>query len=816
MPPVIAAIAPIALNLAIGVGVSLVASLFAPKIEPRVQTVTTRRGLSFEMEVGEATAVSAILGLGRAAGQLVYINEFGSDNEFVQFVIKIGHGWHDGLEHFLVDEKPVTLSGSNGDPRGRSVDAFTRSGVPYLWVKTYTGAPGQAADPELVAQANPPERWTAAHKMTGCAYMVITCRYDADFYGSTVPRFGSVWRGLRLLDWRVPGAVWGDQSTYVFTKNPAVIRYNFRRGIWVNGVRVLGQGFPSSANDLAGYTAAANRCDELFYEPVSGKTFPIFEFGRQVSDDEEKLAVLQDLADAYCGSSFKRGGADVPLPAQQLVSVMTLTDGDRLSGQPVRTDRKGSVSSKRTMFHGQFVSADVAWGLAPFVPRIDDTLESLIGGRRAIALDQPYEHLQERAQLRADIALRRQLYPATRVETFTPKAMVLEPGDPLVRDCEWGQMLMVVEKVSRLPDMTGVTITMTEWNNAVVPASGDSFVVLPDGPGAGQADADRTIAVSGLAVVPYSREGGGAVHPFGRASWTQITDTNVDQVMIRVWPVDGTEADDKEDFFADARLQAGKIFGPLQPLTEYWYKAIPIRRDGRLCVWTNAAKFTTGAETVPAEVADGSVGVEKLNQELKNTYGLITTDQLGSLPDRLAQLEQDIADLASGVGNVSDTSRREVKLLKAQSGGNSAAVIEERVARVDADAANASLILETIANLGNAVADAFLRFDVLATDNLTFADIAVMGRIGKDGQVIESGMRIHLEVVDGLLTSQLALLAQKVVITDGVHSAEAFRFDPANGRLVLKELAMERITSIDLTSLVIDGVNPEITFIGGG
>lgn len=739
----------IAINLAIGVGASLLSSLIAPKKQPTTTRATTTRGLSFEMEVGEATSVSAIFGVGRAAGQLLYINEFGTNNEFIQFVIKIGHGWHDGLEAFLVDEKAVALAGSNADVRGRSVVPYTVGGVPYLWVKTYTGAPAQAADAELVARANPSGRWSASHKLTGCAYMIITCRYNADLFGSTIPRFGSVWRGLRLLDWRVPGAVWGDPSTYVFTKNPAVIRFNFRRGIYVNGVRVLGQGYSPFANDMAGYTAAANRCDEMFYEPVSGKTFPIFEFGRQIDDDEEKLSVLQELADAYCGSSFKRGGADVPLPAQQLVPVMTLANADRLAGQPVRADRKGSRSSKKTMFHGQFVSEELAYGLAPFVPRIDADLESLIGGRRAIALNQPYERLQERAQLRADIALRRQMFAGTRVETFTPKAMVLEPGDPIIRDCEWGPTLMVVEKVTRLADMTGVTVTMSEWSNVIVPASGDTFVVLPDGPGAGASNPDRTIAVSGLAVAPYSRTGGGAVHPFGRATWTQITDPNVDQVMIRVWPVGGTEADDKEDFFADARLQTNKIFGPLQPLTEYNYKAIPIRRDARTCVWTTLATFTTGAETTPAEVADGSVTIEKLGKDLQNAHGLVTGDSAGSIGASIRTLEELEEHLALAVMDLNAGVQEQIKVLKVQKDGGIAAVVRTEKAIVEQGKAFGLLLDEVIASVGDLIAGGFLKIEAQVDELASVATIMLKARAAAGATLSQAALIIRA-MADGL------------------------------------------------------------------
>jgi len=817
MPQVAPILGNIALNLVIGVGASLLSSLIRPKRQS-TQQVTSSRGLTFELEVGEGVAVSGVFGLGRAAGQLLYVNEYGPDNEYIQFTIKVGHGWHDGLEHFLVDEQPRSLSGSNADPFGRTVDDYVVGGSPYLWVKYYTGAPGQSADPQLVALSNPAGRWTAAHRMTGCAYMIVTARYNADLFGNSVPRFGSVWRGLRLFDWRVPGALWGDVSTYVFSKNPAVIRYNFRRGIYVNGVRVLGQGFSAHACDMAGYTAAANRCDESFYDPVSGKTFPIFEFGRSISDDEEKLAVLRELDDSYCGSSFKRGGADVPLPAQQMVPVLTLKDGDRLSGQPIRVDRKGSVSQKKTMWHGQFISHDLGWTDAPFTPRIDADLESLIGGRRAAALDQRYESLQERAQLRAEIALRRQFYPATRVETFTPIALVLEPGDPVIRDCEWGPTLMVVEKAERAMQdgkVVGATLTFSEWNNAIVPASGDSFVVLPSGPGTGPADPSRTIAVSGLTVTAYQRAGGGAIHPHAKASWTPITDPNVEQVMIRIWPDGGTEANDKQDFFASSRLQSNLVFGPLQPLTKYHRKAIPIRSDGRACVWTNEGEFTTGPQEVPAEVADGSITPQKLGQELRNERGYLVGPGTGSLADRLAEYEQRMAAAEAAALTDQANLRENFKLLKAQNGASLAAVAVTQRAIAELNAAFAAFQVEVMAQLNDVMAGGLIKIEARIDPESARAEILFKARADAgDAFPAEAAFVLGAErdLVGGTADSWIGMMADRMyfLATDGEVVTQPFAIEA--GFVRVTALRFEHLASLDGETIVMDGASGDYNF----
>lgn len=823
MPPVLPILGNIALNLAVGIGASMLANAIRPQKKAATRSVTTSRGLSFELAVGEQVPLSAIWGRGRTGGQLTFAQEYDANNSWLKLKFDCGRGWYDAFEGLIGDEKALTLTGSNDDANGRVVEEYRdASGTPRMWVKAYDGRPGQAADAGLIAAA--PTRWGIHHTSTATPYAVVTLNYQEDMFpNNSLPNFGFVWRGLRLYDWRhdstMPGGEglqrWDDQSTWTWSENPAVLAWNWRRGYWRNGIKLFGMGFSRYANDLAYFTSAANIADEQLFFEETNASLARYAFGREIGDDEEHLDVLRQFEECWCGSSFDRAGAYAPIPATAQVAIMTLDDKHLVDGMPVKADKWGSLSTKKTAVHGLYSAMSDAFVPTPFGSRINVDLEALVRGRKPQKFDQAYEHRIERAQVRAEIALRRNLFGAVRTETFSAVANVLEPGDPVIRNCEWGPTLMIVDSVEPGPDGLGKTVSMIAWSNSIVPDPVAGFLDLPTAPGTAPVEASRTLQVQGLNVAAYQRVTAGNQEPYARATWTQITDPLCDQVLVVVWPDGEVEADTRQVFTADAKLQSSSLIGPLKPETTYRRKALLGRKDGRQTYPTSEGTFTTGPFIAAVIVPDDSIGLEKLNQELRNTYGLVTReDLLGSVPDRLAQLEQDQLDLANGLGNVSDTSKRDVRVIKAQSGSNAAAVIEERKARVEADAANATLIQETIANLGNAVSDAFLRFDVLASDNLTFADIAVMGRIGKDGQIIESGIRVHLEVVGGVLTSQLALLAQKVVITDGVHTAEAFRFDPVNGRLVLKELAMERITSLDLTSLVIDGQNPEITFVG--
>jgi hypothetical protein len=633
----------VALNLAFGVGASIVADWLRPK-QARTVAARTSRGISFDVTVGEQVPVSSLFGRGRVNGHLVFAQEYGENNEFAKFVVAMGRtpSRYDANEALLLDEKVRALSGSNADTHGKVVTDYIVEGTPHAWWKTYDGATGQTADAGLIAAA--PTRWTSEHAGVGTPYGILTIRQNADIFGGSLPRIGSVWRGNRFHDWRFDEALggegdmnWADPSTWAWSENPAVLKWNYRRGLWRNGVKLLGLGFSQHAQDLGYYTAAANLADEeLEFEDWTGARYA---FGREISDDESPADVQRDFDRAMCGTSFDRGGADAPLPAQQHVAAFTVTDGDLLEEMdgrpfPVLADLKGTVSLKRTGYHGQFIDQDEDWAVRPYGTQISADLEELIGNTKLQSFDQPFEYRMERAQMRAQIELRKQLFPARRTETFGPRSNVLEPGDPFTRvmgEAAWGTMLGVVEKVVPLPGRIGNTVTWRQWDNTIIPDADEGFIEPAPAPGTPPVAPSRTLAVAGLNVVPYQRLGaGGTEQPYARASWTPITDPNVKQVMIRVWPVGGDEATDKLDFLADARLQSTKIFGPLAQLTDYNRKAIPVRTDAFTVFWGGAGSFTTGAEKA-------AVNPEVLEPILVGSQVL---KQMGQLRSLIAQWKQ--------------------------------------------------------------------------------------------------------------------------------------------------------------------------------
>lgn len=817
-------LANIAINLAIGIGVSLIAGALKPK-----QSLTSSSpgvtGTSFDLRTGEAAPLSAIWGRGRTGGHLIFAQAYGTNNEYLKLVIVQGKGHYDSLIDFIVDEKVCSLSGSNSDTDGRSVTEFTVSSTAYMWVKTYDGGAGQAADAGLIAAADPSDRWTSDHTLTSTPYCIVTLRWNSDLFGGTLPTFGFAWKGLRLYDLRKDSTVtggsgshrWSDQSTWEWTENPAVIAYNWRRGYWVGNVKVFGHGFPASANDTAYFIACANICDENVTYPETETTLDRYTFGRAIGDDEDRLDVQRELEASWCGASFSNGGAYAPVAAATQTSVMTLNDSHLMQGYPATLDRWGKVSDKKTAWHGTFVSEEDGWQETPYGTRIDGDLETLIGGRRSIQFDQPFEYRTERAQMRAEIALRRQSYPARRTETFGPRALVLQPGDCVTRVCDWGTVTMIVDAREELEHKLGVTLTLSEWNNAIVPASGDSFIDLPPAVGTGPAATDRTLTIpSPFSVAAYALQGEGATLPGARATWPQISDPNVTDVLIRVWPSAGSEANDAIDITASARLQTAKIFGPLQDSTEFTYKGTVIRNDGRSTAFTSTGTFTTGAASVPAEVGADAVDLENLVLELRNQHGLLVGNFPGSFPEHLAALEELIEQLAANQITGDENNKRRISSLVAQMGSATAAVVRNEIAIAEANQSLAQLDEEVLAVLDNNLGGGLFRIQGTADAESAAAEILMLVRAAL-GLEFDATAALRLKAMvdetEGHI-SEVEIMADRLKFISTSGSVISQPFSIEDGVVKLEVARAARITSADGASMIIDFDTPEIYMEG--
>lgn len=676
MPAVAAALPGVLINVGIGLAANAAIGFVSNAIAgPQDPAAGTKGGMELEPRAGIDVTVSAIMGEHPTAGTYWYQNSYGTDNEYLQLVYVCGRGEHHSLTGLYRDGRAETLSGSNGDAKGRVIEGLRidangnpdAGGTPYGWIKYYTGAAGQTADAELVARANPSGRWPNTKKMTATAYVIITLRNHDKLFPGTLPRWGFVWKGLKFYDRRKdstqPGGSgahrWGTPSTYEWTDNPAILQDNWRRGIWVNGVRLLGLGVSESAVHHNRTVAAANVCDESVVYADTGRTLPRYTMGTEVADDDDPVRVMRMFELAMAGNGAEFGGAYAPLPGQTQIAVMTLTDSDRASGEDVSERTRLDPTETKTAFNGVFTSRSDGWVGREYGLRFDATVESDEGGRRQGKLDLGFINQQETAGAIAEIMRRRDRYSATETAVYGPKTLKLEPGDVVTRESELlGTVPMMVWGIKELSKAKR-QLTFRAWNNAIVPSTTAGFLPLPATPVQAPVPS-RPITVSAFLLAAVSQASGPHTVPALRATWTPITDKTVDRVIIRYWPT-AAPTQVRYQNVDDPGAGSTVIEGVL-PETAYSAEATIVTTPPRPTIWCTVSSATTG-RLIVGDIAPDAVSLATLAGEVRGALS-----SFAETTRALIEQAQEWATIGAGetLANFDEHAqiRREAQILK--------------------------------------------------------------------------------------------------------------------------------------------------------
>lgn len=805
MPPVAAALPGILLNLAIGaavnVGVGLISSAIAGSAD-----ATRNGGVALDPRAGIDVPVTAIFGEYVTPGTFWYQNSYGSDNEYLQLVYECGRGEHEALTGLICDGKLDTLSGSNADPKGRVVDSKTVSGTPHLWIKYYTGAAGQAADAELVAHANPTGRWPASKTMTGTAYVVITARFDEKVFESGLPSFRFVWKGLKCYDRRkdstMPGGSgahrWGTPSTYEWTANPAILQDNFRRGIWINGVRVLGLGVSEAACHHAKIVSAANLCDESVTYDDTGRTLKRYSFGGEIGDDADVLSVMKMFETAMAGYGTELGGAYAPLPAQTMTPVLTLTDRDRIPGTDVSEKKQLDPTEVKNAYNGIFMSPVDAWLTREYGLRKDAAVEAIEGGRRQGKLDLEFVPYQETAGAIAEIMRRRDRFSASEVATYSAKAAKLEPGDVITRvSALFGTIQMMVWGIKELPGAK-FTLTLRAWSNTIVPDTDEGFLPIPATPVAAPVPS-RPITVSAFLAVAATQVSGPNTVPAIRVTWTPITDRTVDRVIIKYWR-DG-EPDDARYLSVDQPASGLAVIEGVVPEADYVLTATIATTPARTTIWCTDQTVTTGALTVATVPGSGSVDYGALHADVKAALAWISRSAR-ELRDVVQSTGRLVAEQDLGNYSTFDQLKRSVKV---QLDSLTASFDEVIEVAIGPGGSIATALSSLYAAMGGNSSEVNVRFEAVAAPSGYSARYAIQAAVN-DGTF--RAATFYLDVPsDPMAPTRIVAAADQFIITDGVADHAPFIFEDGVAKLALSRAG--KITSYDGVSMVTDYDNVE-------
>ncbi|TGD61988.1 host specificity protein J [Tabrizicola sp. WMC-M-20] len=320
-----------------------------PKVSLQARTVTVREPV---------VPRDMVYGRARKGGVIVFLHASGAKDQFLHLVIvlathrvkSIGAIWFDG-------EMAIT---SGGIVQGRWAGKIS--------VEKRLGAADQTAFASLMA--NVPSKWTAAHRLSGCAALYLRLTYDPDAFPGGIPNITVDIEGKDdIFDPRTGARTYSENPALCLADYLAQPAYGVGAGIAA-----------ADGTEVENLIEAANICDEMV--PLgSGGSERRYSCNGVVSLAQSPKTIIEGLMSAMAGRCAVQGGTWRIHAGAYRVPEVTLTADDVRAGGLVLATRV-SQSANFNAVRGQFVSPENDWQPDDFPAYASDVYLAEDGGER--------------------------------------------------------------------------------------------------------------------------------------------------------------------------------------------------------------------------------------------------------------------------------------------------------------------------------------------------------------------------------------------------------------------------------------------------
>lgn len=629
----------------IAFGVSIVESalinkLFAPS---QAASNAARQAAILQLTLGEAPRQ---VGFGRLAtgGSVADAFDYGGENgtDWEALVVSLLDHPCDALEGVWVGDSYVDLTGHTDGPV---------AGYEGLFEIYFRDA--SAADPDFPASfaalldtnGDPLSPAVQPGSLKGVTKVIAAYKADDPDDDTPVwtgrPTFLWVLRGKRCYDPRldstVPGGSgpqrWSDPTTWTWTENAEVCRYNFDRGIYAldqvdePGMLWVGRGLSAIEAPPQAIFAAANLCDEPVATDDSGGTEDRYRVGGVINADDTFDAVAEYFASATAGFVIQPEGGVRVEPGQAKAVVAALTAGDLVVGARVRRADFKPANDRVNIIVPTYPEPTQKWVMTGGdIVRSD---ADIIGdkGQKPLPLSFPLVPFKGQVRRICEIQYRQVRLERTRTITAVPAladgncASGLEAGDWVTfpinhRDPESQLGVWRIMSVS-IDASEQVTLQLAETSAAVY-GFGDLSSPVVSSPSLPAPDA---LFLTGVTASGREIEGdGGAIMPAIRMAWDTPVVSGIVRIRVEVRKFGESAA---APTMVDA-VNAGEVLvtNGVGSATNMEARLVPLGGPGRSIVPSAWLPVTTpGLVSHAAATVGGMTPEELLNALLAATAG---------------------------------------------------------------------------------------------------------------------------------------------------------------------------------------------------
>lgn len=595
----------------IGLGVSVALGAAARALAPKPsKTGTQAQGAALSLQTNPDTPRHAIFGEAATAGSLVYWQVSGANNTTLDIVFALADHECTSLEAVIVAGKAVTLENETEHTYGYS---YTVAEFPsVMTVKWYRGTADQTADSDLVSRSG--SKIDSDFRGSGVSYVMITLTYSPTLFPQGLPSFLFVVRGYKAYDPRLDDTTdegegdhrWADPLTWEWTDNPEVIRYNWRRGIYVGGQRLCGMESPASALPLDSVFAEANICDEAVTLSAGG-TEPRYRLSLVVPVAMTNREVLRAIVTSMAGKEVYTSGQAKGLAGAARTPAMSLTDDDLMADADFESTEKRTRRELVNAVFGTWRDPAQGYEIVAATPRLSSADETTDGARYSQNYDLQGVTSGTQAQRILEAFRRANRLQHTVAATWSAKTAALEAGDWITWASArygWTRTFEVVtgtpgRDLSQALAFQQVGATIWDWDHLEDELDIGEVVDLPTG---------ETLAseVDGFDVTEIVVEGAGTAQiPGLLIEWTPIDDPTVRSLEVEYREVGGVEV------FSFRALDPGSgnavIVAGIQGSLTYEARARMVTDPARDVEWT---AWTAPDNPTEPHVVDRSVLTE--------------------------------------------------------------------------------------------------------------------------------------------------------------------------------------------------------------
>lgn len=527
--------------------------LFGPKITDAGAYAQERQASVLTLQVGEVSRM-AVFGEVALGGSLAFGFNYGGENgtDWVVKVVILADHRCDSLRGFYVGDTYQDFAGDGevADYNGQ------------LKVYWRDGAAGRTFPADLLEawQTSPLHSDSAPSSVncfTGLAYVVVAYKADAPDAEEPIwsghPTFLWKVRGKRCYDPRKDTTVggsgahrWSDPSTWEWTRNPIVCRYNWVRGIYAldqvdqPGMLLVGRGLSTAEAPPQRVFAAANLCDELVDDGAEG-TEPRYCIDGVVKATDPYITTEELFAAATAGQILQpEGGVEVE-PGQAKTPVAEITDADLVVGQEVTFSDFGAGGRRVNTVIARYVEPADKWAdkAAP-IQREDAAVVEDGPEETTVPLSLVTRTTQ--AQRVARVRLKEKLLERRGSIPLPPDFAEIEAGDWIVwtSDRHTAGQPVTFRVVTDAQDQGwGVRLALEEVAFA---SYGFGGAPLPNTGGQTPVPKPAALALAGVSATAIQTEGDdGSAIPAIRFAWTAPVDPGVLRIRAEVRRAGHTE-----------------------------------------------------------------------------------------------------------------------------------------------------------------------------------------------------------------------------------------------------------------------------------